>query len=192
MSYEQAIEANGVEIYDIKYFGSYQGDWWAYTNIGFIYGCYGSCSGCDAFQAEFGWEEPTKEKLKEFGKSYVECPYTYEEALEKASENLEWDYEAKEMVEWIKSKKEQRLKKASFVLDNWLTIILKYDRMCKTIQKGGKELEKLFKIPEVAEYFKVSRNAVYKWINENKIKTVKTPGGETRITESEVKRIVRG
>ena len=62
--------------------------------------------------------------------------------------------------------------------------------MSITILKGGKELEKLFKIQEVAEYFKVSRNAVYKWINEGKLKTVETPGGETRITESEIKRIL--
>jgi len=49
------------------------------------------------------------------------------------------------------------------------------------------KLEKLFKIVEVAEHFKVSRNAVYKWINEGKIETVKTPGGETRIKESTLK-----
>ena len=56
--------------------------------------------------------------------------------------------------------------------------------------KGGERLEKLYKIIEVAEYFKVSRNAVYKWINEKKLKVVKTPGGETRISESEIKKFM--
>ena len=51
-------------------------------------------------------------------------------------------------------------------------------------------MEKLYTIKEVAVYFQVSVQAVYKWINENKINVTTTPGGEKRIKESEIKRIL--
>ena len=50
----------------------------------------------------------------------------------------------------------------------------------------------MYTVTEVAEIFKVSRNAVYKWIAEKKLNTSKTPGGETRILESEIIKIQRG
>lgn len=50
-------------------------------------------------------------------------------------------------------------------------------------------MEKTFTVTEVAGIFKVSRNAVYKWIQEGKINTSKTPGGQVRILESEIVRI---
>jgi len=61
--------------------------------------------------------------------------------------------------------------------------------MCGIIYLGGDErMSKLYKIIEVAEHYKVSRQAVYKWIQLGKIKTIKTPGGETRIPETELKK----
>lgn len=61
MSYEEALKAAGAEVHAYETFGSYQGDWWALVSYegkhGFVHGYYGSCSGCDAFEAEFGWTE---------------------------------------------------------------------------------------------------------------------------------------
>jgi excisionase family DNA binding protein len=51
---------------------------------------------------------------------------------------------------------------------------------------------KFYKISEVAEMFGVSRQAVYKWINENKIKSVTTPAGTKRITQEEIDKLIKG
>lgn len=70
MGYQEAIEANGVEVIEFKMFGSYQGDWVAILKDGrFIHGSYGSCSGCDAFEAEFGWKDEVVVK-QDNGKYY--------------------------------------------------------------------------------------------------------------------------
>lgn len=54
MGYAESIEANGLKVVEFKEFGSYQGTWIAKLDDGrVIEGSYGSCSGCDAFQAEF-------------------------------------------------------------------------------------------------------------------------------------------
>lgn len=62
-SYESTLEAAGAEVLSFKEFGSYQGEWLAKVNfnneIGWVRGYYGSCSGCDALQAEFNYtDEP--------------------------------------------------------------------------------------------------------------------------------------
>ena len=130
MSYEEAIQKAGAEIHAFQNFGSYQGDWWAKVTFGaetgWINGSYGSCSGCDAFESEFGYgsdkcdehkyESDEKaegcevcaekkanyeSRLIDFGKGYLGDIMTKEEALAKASENLEWDMDAKEMVDFI-------------------------------------------------------------------------------------------
>lgn len=70
MSYRLSLEANGVTVKVFEEFGSYQGTWIAILEDGrFVEGSYGSCSGCDAFQAEFGWEESMVIK-QENGKYY--------------------------------------------------------------------------------------------------------------------------
>jgi hypothetical protein len=131
MSYELAMDLAGATIHECKYFGSYQGDWWAKVTYndenGWVQGSYGSCSGCDAFQSEFGyyshscgkdkyydplWRnefrdgckncQDIKEKLIDFGKNYLDCVMSQEEAEEYATKNLAWDYDAKEMLDWIK------------------------------------------------------------------------------------------
>jgi len=49
-------------------------------------------------------------------------------------------------------------------------------------------MSKLLKIRDVALYYGVSVQAVYKWIKEGKVKVTETPGGEKRISESELKK----
>jgi excisionase family DNA binding protein len=51
-------------------------------------------------------------------------------------------------------------------------------------------MEKLFTVREVAEYFKVSKQTVHNWIWSNKLTTTATPGGELRVTESEIKKVL--
>jgi len=110
MSYKESLEAAGANVLVMSYFGSYQGDWWAkvqYNNtLGWVHGCFGSCSYCDAFEAEFGWDDDKQsdyqERLANFGKGYLNDLYTQEEAEKDASHNLEWDMDAREMLEFIK------------------------------------------------------------------------------------------
>lgn len=127
MSYEQALEVAGAKVLAFEQFGSYQGDWWAKVEIdgklAWINGSYGSCSGCDAFEAEIGWECDEKagtdwvdvddprhskhaefmEKLKAFGAEYLTRALTQDEAVKQASEDLEWDTDAEEMVQFIRN-----------------------------------------------------------------------------------------
>ena len=111
MGYQEAMEAAGAEVLTFECFGSYQGDWWALVHYqnkkGWVHGCFGSCSGCDAFEAEFGWfdkeEDPDYiERLIRFGKAYLEDLYTQEEAEKRASEHLSWDLEAAEVLAFLK------------------------------------------------------------------------------------------
>ena len=61
MSYQLALEKAGADVLVFEYFGSYQGDWLAKVNydgqLGWVHGYYGSCSGCDSFQAEFDYDD---------------------------------------------------------------------------------------------------------------------------------------
>jgi hypothetical protein len=104
-TYERAIALNGAEVLACKYFGSYQGDWWCLVlyegKMGWVTGAFGSCSGCDAYLNEFAYEEPSVEQLKEFGKSYLDVILTLEQAIKEASQNIDWDGEAQEMVQFL-------------------------------------------------------------------------------------------
>jgi len=69
MGYSEALEKAGCKIIDFEEFGSYQGTWLALVEYeretGIVEGSYGSCSGCDAFQAEFDYsDEPSKKDGK--------------------------------------------------------------------------------------------------------------------------------
>lgn len=131
MSYEQALQAAGAEVLAFENFGSYQGNWWAKVKISdkdaWVSGSFGSCSGCDAFDAEFGYGDENCEdhryddrgakgcekcaaakakyagKLTAFGAGYLEDLKTQEEAEKEASANLEWDSDAQGMLDWIKA-----------------------------------------------------------------------------------------
>ena len=115
--YEGALQAAGCEVLDFKEFRSYQGEWLACvkTNeiIGVAEGWYGSCSDCDAFEAEFGWdgkETPDYEqRLKSFGEGYLPAlPFEhYIVRFEKRVKGREWDDEALEMLKTIVEWKER-------------------------------------------------------------------------------------
>src|SRR5574340_992130 len=120
MSYQEAMEAAGAEVVAFEQFGSYQGDWWAKVRYkgetGWVQGSYGSCSGCDAFEAEFGWYEDAcdehhrhqtdcdacqeaaasyRQRLAEFGRSYLDdLLLTQGRAEEEAARYIEWDSKA--------------------------------------------------------------------------------------------------
>ncbi len=131
MSYQVAMEAAGATVHDFESFGSYQGDWWARVTLpdgreGWINGSFGSCSGCDAFEAEFGWgddewceehsykhvdaclacqdrKKDYTEKLARFGSGYLDGLLSQEAAEAAASANLEWDSDAQAMLDFIRA-----------------------------------------------------------------------------------------
>ena len=128
MSYHSALEAAGAEVHVFESFGSYQGDWWAKVTYkgqtGWIQGSFGSCSGCDAFEAEFDYsdtacdshrynEQPNcepcqvlkkayEEKLAKFGEGYLDGIISQEAAEEYAGKHKDWDSEAEKMVAFLK------------------------------------------------------------------------------------------
>ena len=71
MGYRQALEKAGCNVLAFEEFGSYQGEWYAFVEYngekGIVQGSYGSCSGCDAFQAEFSYSD---ERSESNGKYY--------------------------------------------------------------------------------------------------------------------------
>ena len=84
MGYSQALEAAGCKILAFEEFGCYQGTWLAFVEYngqkGIVEGSYGSCSGCDAFQSEFGWKGVVHEKNGKYYKSrYSDEEITQEE-----------------------------------------------------------------------------------------------------------------
>jgi hypothetical protein len=89
MAYEDAFAAvPGVTVEWVEYFGSYQGRLVAKLKIDGIDGpryvldYYGSCSGCDSYEGEFGYRgEETQEALAAFGKPYVDASLTIDEVL---------------------------------------------------------------------------------------------------------------
>lgn len=114
--YTAALWAAGVEVLAFEQFGSYQGEWWAKVRfpngaIGWVSGSYGSCSGCDAFEGEFGYDAEDKpdylHRLRDFGRDYLTNVSTFEQAVQEASRHLDWDTSAQEMVDWIKGQQEQ-------------------------------------------------------------------------------------
>jgi hypothetical protein len=75
MGYSETLEAAGAKVIEYKTVGSYQGSWGAiveYNGVkSLVTGSYGSCSGCDAFEAEFGFgDEPPIEKDGKYYRNY--------------------------------------------------------------------------------------------------------------------------
>lgn len=132
MGYKLALEKAGAKVLEFKEFGSWQGDWYAKVKfkgkIGWINGCYGSCSGCDAFQAEFDYDdfygceehrydkqENCKEckkhkkdyykRLAEFGARYLEDIKTQKEIEEEAAKYANFSLEDEEALIWLKENK---------------------------------------------------------------------------------------
>lgn len=113
MSYQEALEAAGAEVHDFKEFGCYQGEWYAYVTYqgetGVVTGSYGSCSGCDAFDAEFGWEDSKKDdyqqRLAAFGETYLTVlPASHYIKMYKDNPwyNGTYEHTGKEVMEWLK------------------------------------------------------------------------------------------
>lgn len=92
----------GVTLEWLAEFGSYQGRMVAKIvkdgQTRYIVDYYGSCTGCDAFQAEFEYIEDNKtpEKLASFGEPYVTGAKTLDEAL---AELVGSEYKSDEDVE---------------------------------------------------------------------------------------------
>lgn len=133
MSYQQALEAAGATVHEFESFGSYQGDWYALVTYngekGWIHGWFGSCSGCDSFEAEFGWEDRETcneheykgtdeiraaclgcqeakkrytEKLAAFGKPYLEGMQASGIILTELDKEKSWDGESERAAAWIR------------------------------------------------------------------------------------------
>lgn len=130
MDYEDALRFGGATVHEYESFGSYQGEWVAKVTYegktGWVSGNYGSCSGCDALQSEFGYNhhkcgndsryEPVwdgfrdgcpecqsvKQRFIDFGKEYLEEILTQEEIEKIVSKHIEWDMEAEVMLKYVK------------------------------------------------------------------------------------------
>ena len=113
MSYNTALKAAGFTLLDYKRFGDYQGEWVAEVITpdgvhGYIHDWYGSCSVCDAFEADVGWEpwgddeDEQKEydaKVEQFGKKYIDTQITKEQVLNSVS-----SWHKDEVSAWLREK----------------------------------------------------------------------------------------
>lgn len=105
--YREALEKAGATVHAFEYFGDYQGTWVAKVTYlgqdGWVVGSYGSCSGCDAFQAEFDHSYPQdkyERKLAKFGMSYLQHMMNDAEVLVETKGHT-WDDGAKSMRKWV-------------------------------------------------------------------------------------------
>ena len=121
--YEDVLSRLYDKVYCYKEFGSYQGDWLAKVKKGndvfWLLGYYGSCSGCDWFQAEadYPWllkcgtfenakkmlQKETDRILKEFQDNYEADKFTQDE-IEKhyESELKYYEYDYNEPLDFVK------------------------------------------------------------------------------------------
>ena len=111
MSYREALEAAGAKVLRFEHFGSWQGEWVALveykSEVGWVQGSFGSCSYCDAFEAEFGWdaeeEDDYQQRLASFGKSYLDGLMTTEQTAKYFDGSAEWDTDSAGAAEWIRA-----------------------------------------------------------------------------------------
>ena len=101
--YILALRAVGFEVIDFEEFGSYQGDLLVFVRLNGVYGFiieqFGSCGGCDSFQADC--KDNTPESLQAFGKQYLDAMKSYDQAFAYVSKHSDWDQEALKMKEWV-------------------------------------------------------------------------------------------
>ena len=114
-SYEEAFACvEGVTVEWAEYYGSYQGNFLCKIQKAgetlYIYDSYGSCSGCDSFQAEFGWstyyyesegvtqEERlahVKQRMAKWSFSYIESALPLQQMMNYLQNECgQWDDEA--------------------------------------------------------------------------------------------------
>jgi hypothetical protein len=115
MSYESALEAAGAEVLAFAQFGSYSGQWMAKVRYngetGYIQDWYGSCSYCDAFEAEFYrsydmTDEEYEKCLAEFGKRYLGTILSAQHYIDMYVKQDEQEYylsdQDNEALDWIR------------------------------------------------------------------------------------------
>lgn len=99
MGYAHALRTAGAEVVDFKEIGSYQGTWGAVVDFqgqrSLVTGYYGSCSVCDAYQAQFGWSSDEPYYNHETDKYYINqwsdeeiTKETHDAILEKEKQEL--------------------------------------------------------------------------------------------------------
>lgn len=107
--YEAALEIAGMKILHCKYFGSYQGEWYAYGEYegkyGWVVGSYGSCGGCDSWQAEFDrhWDhtyEDWFELVKDFGAAYLPLQSS-DSVVEAVNKNCSTSIDSDPIKDWV-------------------------------------------------------------------------------------------
>jgi len=129
MGYSEALEKAGCKILAFEEFGSYQGTWLAFVEYngqkGIVEGSYGSCSGCDAFQAEFDYgDEPTEENGKYY-KSYrtwdedEECTKEEFEELKNVADKKLADFGASYLSGGLYDKAHYEQRLAGLDSDDW-------------------------------------------------------------------------
>ena len=132
MSYESALQAAGATVLAFQEFGGWQGEWLAKVELEgetlYIQGSYGSCSGCDAFEAEFRYDEgddcnkhryhespDTREgcpdcvaakqeynrQLAEFGRRYLDSPSVKDDLVKQFTKQAEWDSDGQAKLDWL-------------------------------------------------------------------------------------------
>ena len=114
MSYKSALIAAGAEVLEFGQFGDYSGIWLAKVNYngetGWIQDWFGSCSYCDAFEADFCgriWDneespEEYDKRLADFGMKYLGGILPAEHYLPNLDEDAEWDENYAEAAAWVR------------------------------------------------------------------------------------------
>lgn len=124
------MKSAGAKVLEFETFGDYQGTWLAKVKYegkeGWVAGSFGSCSGCDAFQAEFGSDyhdclgdeyhspfsendfrdncetcQDLKKRLIAFGKDYLDNIQSKKILIAKYKEQAEWDLGADKLIEFL-------------------------------------------------------------------------------------------
>ncbi len=129
MGYSEALEKAGCKILAFEEFGSYQGTWLAFVEHngqkGIVEGSYGSCSGCDAFQAEFDYGDEPTEKNGKYYKSYrtwdedEECTKEEFEELKRAAEKKLADFGASYLSGGLYDKAHYEQRLSGLDSDDW-------------------------------------------------------------------------
>lgn len=110
MSYREALEAADARVLKFTTFGSWQGEWAALVEYkgktGWVRGSFGSCSMCDAFRSEFGYDyhddEDYEKRLADFGETYLDGLTTTEKLAAYFDEAAGWDVESEIAAKWIR------------------------------------------------------------------------------------------
>ena len=109
--YQKALEAAGAYVLVFESFGDWQGSWVALViyegKRGWVQGAFGSCSYCDAFQSEFGWDsdfvcEGMEDRLAQFGRTYLNDIQTTKQVLQHYDPHADWDDESASAAEWVR------------------------------------------------------------------------------------------